>query len=51
MKIVNETGVNGSGVTVSSVIQMVEKQQDTPYSHARIRELFSLNRQLVLTDL
>lgn len=51
MKIVNETGVNGSAVTVSSVIQMVEKQQAEPYSHAKIRELFSLNRQLVLSDL
>ena len=51
MKIVNETGVNGSAVTVSSVIQMVEKQQAEPYSHAKIRELFSLNRQLVLADL
>lgn len=51
MRIVNETGVNGSAVTVSSIIQMVEKQQKAHYSHARIKQLFSMNRQLLLSDL
>ncbi len=51
MKIVNETGVHGSAVTVSNVIQMVEKQQLTPYSHAQIKNLFSLDRQMLITDL
>ena len=51
MKIINETGIHGSAAAVSHIIQMVEKHQDAPYSHAKIRELFSLDRQLVLTDL
>ena len=51
MRIINETGVNGSAVTVSHVIQMVEKQQTNPYSHTQIRNLFSVNRQLTVADL
>ncbi len=51
MKIINETGIHGSVAAVSHIIQMVEKHQDEPYSHAKIRELFSLDRQIVLTDL
>lgn len=50
-KIVNETGINGSAVTATAVIQMVEKQQQMPYSHAKIRQMFSVNRQLRLSDL
>ncbi len=50
MKIVNETGVHGSAVTVSNVIQMVEKQQFTPYNHTQIKNLFSLDRQILITD-
>ena len=42
MRIVNETGVHGSAVTVSNVIQMVEKQQITPYNHSQIKDLFPL---------
>ena len=51
MRIVNETGVHGSAVTVSNVIQMVEKQQITPYNHSQIKDLFSLDRQVLITDL
>ncbi len=51
MRIVNETGVNGSAVTVSNVIQMVEKQQSVPYSHAQIRNLFSVNRKVRISDI
>lgn len=51
MRIVNETGVHGSAVTVSNVIQMVEKQQLTPYNHDQIKNLFSLDRQVLITDL
>ena len=50
-RIVEETGVHGSAVAVSRVIQMVEKQQDQLYSHAQIKQLFSLDRQIVLADL
>ena len=51
LRIVNETGIHGSAVAVSHVIQMVEKQQQNPYSHAQIKDLFSLDRQLTLSDL
>lgn len=51
MRIINETGVHGSAVAVSNVIQMVEKQQTAPYTHAKIKDLFSLDRQVLLTDL
>lgn len=51
MRIVGETGINGSAVAVSHVIQMVEKQQTKPYSHVQIKNLFSLNRQLTIADL
>lgn len=51
MRIINETGVHGSAIAVSNVIQMVEKQQTAPYTHAQIKDLFSLDRQVLLTDL
>ena len=51
MRIINETGVHGSAIAVSNVIQMVEKQQTDPYTHAQIKDLFSLDRQVLLTDL
>ena len=51
MRIISETGVSGSAVTVSHVIQMVEKQQANPYSHTQIKKLFSVNRQVTIADL
>jgi len=50
-KIVRETSVHGSAVTVSNIIKMVEKQQQNPYSHAQIRSIFSCDRQVLLSDL
>ena len=49
--IVNESGVHGSAVTVSNIIKMVEKQQSTPYSHLQLKNIFSLDRQVILSDL
>ena len=49
--IFEETGVHGSAVSVSCVIKMVENQQTCAYSHSRIKEIFSLNRQVLLADL
>ena len=46
-----ETGVPGSAVSVSNIIKMVENQETQPYSHERIREIFSLNRLVSLSDL
>ena len=49
--ITDETQVPGSAVCVSHIIKMVEKNQEQAYTHAQIRDLFSLNRQVALTDL
>ena len=50
-KIISETGIHGSAATVSHIIQMVEKQQNTPYTHAQIKDLLSVDRQLTIADL
>lgn len=49
--IVNETGVNGSAVSVSNIIKMVEKQGNEPYTYDRLKDIFSLNRQVLISDL
>lgn len=49
--IVGATGVNGSAVSVSNMIKLVEQHNQTPYSHKRIKEIFSVNRQVLLSDL
>ncbi len=49
--IVDATGVNGSAVSVSNMIKLVEQHNKTPYSHKRIKEIFSVNRQVLLSDL
>lgn len=49
--ITEETQIAGSAVSVYHIIKMVEKNQEQPYSHSRIREIFSLNRQVALADL
>lgn len=46
-----ETGVSGSAINVSNFIKLIEKQKMTPYTHSTIRELFSMNRQILLGDL
>lgn len=50
---VNESGINGSGITVTNFIKMIERQTASPntYTHSNLRQLFSLNRQIRLTDL
>lgn len=46
-----ETNIPGSAVSVSNIIRMVEIQENCPYEHDKIRSLFSLNRQVLLSDL
>ena len=48
---VEECHVRGSGITVGNMIKLVEAHQERPYSHKDLRELFGLNRQILLTDL
>lgn len=49
--IADETGVNGSAITVSNMIKFVELFGEQGYDQGNIRELFSLNRQIRTTDL
>lgn len=49
--IFDETSVCGSAVSVSNIIAMVEKNLESPLSHASIRELLSLNKQVLLRDI
>jgi hypothetical protein len=49
--IINETSVNGSAVSVSSIIMLAEIHVSAPFSHNRLKEIFSLNRQVLLSDI
>lgn len=47
--IYDETGINGSAISVSNVIKMVEKGES--YSHEDIKKIFTVNRQVLLSDI
>lgn len=46
-----ESGVAGSAVCVSDFITMIEKHERVPYSHDALRDIFSLDRKILLTDI
>ena len=48
-----ETGVAGSGITVSNFIKMIENQTsgNRKYDHKELRQIFGLNRQVLLGDI
>lgn len=50
---VRESGVHGSGITVSNFIKMVENQTTGKkvYSHAELRRIFGVDRQIRLSDI
>ncbi len=50
-KIIDETNINGSAVTVSHVIQMVDNHQSSPYTHTQIKNILSVNRRVLVADL
>ena len=45
------TGIKGSAVTVRDIVEMVSKHQRNPYSHEQLRRIFSVGRQVMLSDL
>ena len=49
---VRESGVHGSGITVSNFIKMIENHQNgvRRYSHKDLRNIFGLDRQVMLKD-
>ena len=49
--IINEAGINGSAITVSNVIKLVELNETHPLSHKRIKELLGINRQVIISDI
>ena len=48
--IVNETSVHGSAMSVSNMIQLVENYGSKGYGHEKIKDVFSLDRQILLSD-
>ena len=49
-EIVGITGVNGSGISVSNMIKLVECYGAKGYTHKTIRDILSVNRQVLLSD-
>lgn len=50
-ELVGLSHTSGSAMPVGTFIRMIEEHTRNPYSHRRIREIFSLNRQVLPTDL
>ena len=48
---VEEAQVHGSGITVATFIKMIENHAENNYSHAKLRDIFSLDRQVTLSDI
>lgn len=44
------TGVSGSAISVSNLISLVQNYQVKGYDHEKIKEVFSLNRQVMVKD-
>ncbi len=49
--IVDETNVHGSAISVSNVIKLVELYPQGGYNHAKLKDILSLDRQVLLADL
>jgi hypothetical protein len=50
-KIQEATGINGSGINVSNMIKLIEQSQKKEYTHAALRDLFSVNREIAINDI
>jgi hypothetical protein len=49
--IVDVTSVSGSAMSVSNMIKLVESYESKHYTHKDIRDIFSVNRQILLSDI
>lgn len=49
--IVSETSVHGSAMSVSNMINLVEQYEQKGYTHTDIRDIFSIDRQVLISDL
>jgi hypothetical protein len=45
------TSVHGSAVSVYNIIKLAENHASVPISHNRIREILSVDRQVLLADI
>ena len=43
-------GLNGSAISVGRLSNLMIRHIEHPYSHAKLRDIFSVNRQVVLRD-
>mgnify|MGYP001049507790 CR=1 FL=1 len=48
--IVDETGIHGSVINVHNMIELVQKYDPAIYTHADLRKLFTVDRQIVTAD-
>lgn len=48
--ITKETGVSGSAMTVSNMIELIKIYEQQSYTHNTIRDIFSVGRQVLLSD-
>ncbi len=48
---VNESNVHGSGITVTTFIKLIERNTEHLYTHKHLRNIFSLDREIKLTDI
>ena len=49
--ITNETSVLGSAITIDNFIHLIKEQQHHPKSHADLNRIFSIGREVRITDL
>ena len=45
------TNVKGSAISVSNMIQLVQNYSENGYDQLQLKDIFSLNRQVMLTDI
>lgn len=48
--IVSKTGVHGSGINVHNMIELVQRYDANNYTHADLRRIFTLDRQVLTSD-
>jgi len=46
-----ETEISGCAITVDQIIEMINRNEQEPYTHDKIKEIFSVNRRVIASDL
>ena len=49
--IVDETEICGSCINVHNMIELVKRNEKRAYSHEDLKKIFSVNREILLSDL